>query len=109
MNTLDLQEVAKQRFDFNSFKQTVKEKIQTQLTVVHNNGLFKATPELISLVTVLQQRPHGEFIYLEDAYGNPVEANADELLTRLVDAHQFAHNNWFIEFEHNKKIRKIDV
>lgn len=116
MNALELQELAKSKFDLLSFKKTLKERISTQLVVTHNNGLFKATPELITLVYLLNQKvvPHSieaddSTIYLEDSFGNPVKADGEKLFYDLVAAHQYAHNAWHIEYEESKKLRKLDV
>jgi len=104
-----LQQLAKSKFDFNAYKRSLKEKIDSMLVVTHNNGLFKVTPELISLVQILRQNSNDELIYLEDSYKNPIQANSKELLEQLLEAHQFAINSWWVEFEQAKKIRKLDV
>ena len=107
MDAASLQELAKSKFDLLSFKKTLKEKIDTQLVVTHNNGLFKATPELISLVHILSKSSNT--IYLEDSFGNPIKADGEKLFYDLVAAHQYAHNAWHIEYEESKKLRKLDV
>ena len=108
MEAEKLQEVANQKFDFKAFKQTLKEKIQAHLTVTHNSGLFKACPETITFVHVLNQS-NTEFIYLSDEYDNPIQANGKELYRQLIEAHQYAVNAWYIEYEASRKIRNLNV
>ena len=55
--------------DFQINKRILREKIQTDLHMTHNGGMFKITPELLAFV---QTWPVDE-LYLEDVYENPIQ------------------------------------
>ena len=97
-----LQEI-KQSTDFQINKKTLREKIQTDLHMTHNGGMFKITPELIAFV---QTWPVDE-LYLEDVYENPVSINRQVFLVTAQQHYQQVMNRWHNEYEKLKKIRKI--
>lgn len=97
-----LKELAISKFDHLLYRKNLQEKIEAQLCVTHNSGMFKATPELISFLHCWDS----DFIVLEDAFHNPVLCDRPALLVDLKQAYQFAMNAWQIEFEQSKKIRK---
>lgn len=98
-----LRELAELRFTHATFRKSLREKIEAQLAVAHNGGLFKATPELISFLSCWAD----DEIFLEDLYSNPIKCNRKELLFAIKEAYQFAMNAWHVEFEASKNIRKI--
>ena len=61
----------RQATDFQKNKIILREKIQTDLHLVHCGGLFKITPELIAFVKTW---PVDE-LYLEDTYNNPIKVD----------------------------------
>ena len=89
--------------DFQINKKVLREKIQTDLHMTHNGGLFKITPELIAFV---QTWPIDE-IYLEDTYQNPVKIERQTFLITAQQHYQLVMNRWHNEYEQLKKIRKI--
>ena len=89
--------------DFQINKKVLREKIQTDLHMTHNGGLFKITPELIAFV---QTWPIDE-IYLEDTYQNPVKIERQTFLITAQQHYQLVMNSWHNEYEQLKKIRKI--
>lgn len=97
-----LQEI-KQSTDFQINKKTLREKIQTDLHMTHNGGMFKITPELIAFV---QTWPVDE-LYLEDVYENPVSIDRQIFLVTAQQHYQQVMNRWHNEYEKLKKIRKI--
>jgi hypothetical protein len=97
-----LQEI-KQSTDFQINKKTLREKIQTDLHMTHNGGMFKITPELIAFV---QTWPVDE-LYLEDVYENPVSIDRQVFLVTAQQHYQQVMNRWHNEYEKLKKIRKI--
>ena len=89
--------------DFQVNKRILREKIQTDLHMPHNGGLFKITPELIAFVKTW---PVDE-IYLEDTYQNPVKIDRQTFLVTAQQHYQQVMNRWHNEYEELKKIRKI--
>jgi hypothetical protein len=89
--------------DFQINKKILKEKIQTDLHLTHNDGMFKITPELLAFV---QTWPSNE-LYLEDIYENPVEINRETFLTAAQQHYQTLMNRWHQAHAELKKIRKI--
>ena len=97
-----LKNLAKTKFDHILFRKNLRERIEAQLSVAYNGGLFKATPELMAF---LWMWPENEMV-LEDAYHNPIKIDDKvKLLLQLEEAYQFAMNAWHVDFENSKKIR----
>ena len=89
--------------DFQINKRILREKIQTDLHVTHNGGMFKITPELIVFVKTW---PVDE-LYLEDVYENPISVDRQTFLVTAQQHYQTVMNTWHQEHENLKKIRKI--
>lgn len=104
MNSIDdiVTEVRKAT-DFQTNKRILREKIQTDLHMTHNGGMFKITPELLAFVKTW---PVDE-LYLEDIYENPVQINRQVFLVTAQQHYQTVMNTWHQEYEQLKKIRKI--
>lgn len=101
MSIRNLQALAEAKFNHAIFRKNLREKIETQLAVAHNGGLFKASPELISFLHCWDETE----VFLTDEFKNPIKCNREQLLNQLKEAYQFAMNAWHIEFEKSKKIR----
>jgi hypothetical protein len=89
--------------DFQTNKRILREKIQTDLYMTHNGGMFKITPELLAFVKTW---PVDE-LYLEDVYENPIKIERQTFLVTAQQHYQTAMNTWHQEYENLKKIRKI--
>lgn len=89
--------------DFQVNKQILREKIQTDLHMTHNGGMFKITPELLAFI---QTWPVDE-LYLEDVYENPVQINRQVFLVTAQQHYQTVMNRWHQAHAELKKIRKI--
>jgi hypothetical protein len=89
--------------DYQINKRILREKIQTDLHLTHNGGLFKITPELLGFVKTW---PVDE-IFLEDVYQNPVQIDKQIFLITAQQHYQQVMNRWHNEHEELKKIRKI--
>lgn len=89
--------------DFQVNKRILREKIQTDLHLAHNGGMFKITPELIAFVSLWPT----EFLYLEDAYQNPVEVDKQVFLAQANQHYYRVMNEWHEQFNELKKIRKV--
>ena len=89
--------------DYQINKRILREKIQTDLHVAYNGGLFKVTPDLIAFLNVWDS----EEIYLEDTYQNPIKINREEFLIFCRRHYQIVMNAWHIQHEELKRARKI--
>lgn len=102
----DIQDIVtqvRQATDFQINKQILREKIQTDLHMTHNGGMFKITPELLAFVKTW---PVDE-LYLEDIYENPVKIDRQVFLVTAQQHYQTVMNQWHQDYEELKKIRKI--
>lgn len=104
MNTVDdIVAEIKLATDFQINKRILREKIQTDLHLTHNGGMFKITPELLAFV---QTWPIEE-LYLEDVYQNPIEINRQVFLITAQQHYQTVMNRWHQAHAELKQIRKI--
>lgn len=105
MNTEIDQLVAqvKQATTYNTNKLLLREKIQADLHMPYNNGLFKITPELLAFVTTWPT----DWLYLEDTYQNPIEIEKQIFLVKAQQHYQKVMNEWHDQHEELKRIRKI--
>ncbi len=104
MNNIDsIVEKIKQSTDFQINKKMLREKIQTDLHMTHNGGMFKITPELLAFV----QTWPGKVLYLEDVYENPIQINQQDFIVTAQQHYQTVMNTWHQQHEELRKIRKI--
>jgi hypothetical protein len=89
--------------DFQINKRILREKIQTDLHMTHNGGMFKITPELLAFV---QTWPVEE-LYMEDIYQNPIQIDRQVFLITAQQHYQTVMNRWHQQYEDIKKIRKV--
>jgi hypothetical protein len=89
--------------DFQINKRILREKIQTDLHMTHNGGMFKITPELLAFV---QTWPVEE-LFIEDIYENPIQINRQVFLITAQQHYQAVMNRWHQQYEDIKKIRKV--
>lgn len=91
--------------DYQINKRILREKIQTDLHVAYNGGLFKVTPEIIVFANLQTLNEH---FYLEDVYGNPIHITSPREFTELCMEHyQQVMNRWHQEHNELKRLRKI--
>jgi hypothetical protein len=89
--------------DFNINKQILREKIQTELHIAHNGGMFKITPELIAFV---KDWPL-DTLYVEDVYQNPIEIDRQVFLVTAQQHYHRVMNEWHQQYAELRKIRKV--
>ena len=89
--------------DYQINKRILREKIQTDLQVTHNGGLFKVSPELIAFLNSWDS----DELFLEDTYQNPIKVNRTELLSLCKQHYQMVMNTWHIQHEEIKRARKV--
>lgn len=104
MDISNLKEIAETAFDHAVYRKQLRERIQTSLVFTYGNGMFKATPELITFVTAW---PRSKQLFLEDIHSNPIKIpDPDFFLSKCVERYQEQMNAWHNEFESSKRIRK---
>lgn len=91
---------ARARFDHAAAKRLLKEKYQAKMTFGWNGGMFRATPEMITFLSLYGD----ERIVVQDLYENPVEVNARELCNTMKSRLQEQMTAWLIE--HNELAQK---
>ena len=84
-------------------KRILREKIQTDLHVPYNGGLFKVSPELIAFLNSWDS----DELFLEDTYQNPIKINRSEFLTICKQQYQMVMNTWHIQHEEIRRARKV--
>jgi len=89
--------------DYQINKRLLKEKILTDLHIAHNGGMFKITPELIAFLNSWEDSE----IFLADIYENPIKINRLEFLTLCKEQYHLVMNQWHIQHDELKRIRKI--
>jgi len=95
MDTKTLISEAKARFNHNSAKAQLKDKYDGKFIVADQGGLWKATPELISFLSAVDDN----FVILIDNFDNPVEVKREDLLTVLKDTYQKGMLAWYKEWK----------
>jgi hypothetical protein len=89
--------------DYQINKRILREKIQTDLHVPYNGGLFKVTPELIAFLNSWDS----DELFLEDTYQNPIKIIRSEFLTLCKQQYQMVMNTWHIQHEEIRRARKV--
>ena len=102
MDISNLKDIADRAFDHALYRKQLRERIQAQLVLTKNGGMFKITPELIAFVKTW---PVDE-LYLEDIHGNPIKLDRQTFLVQAQQHYQTCMNAWHNEFEQSKRIRK---
>ena len=101
MDTTELINEAKARFNHNSAKAYLKSKYQSKLIVADQGGLWTATPNLIAFLSSTQDIN----TVLLDSYDNPVEVDTTKLLIKLKETYRIAMEEWHSEFSILEKNR----
>jgi hypothetical protein len=104
MNDVDkLIGTIRQATDYQTNRKILREKIQTELHITYNGGMFLVTRDLLSFLATWPEPT----LYLEDIYENPIEINRDELLYQCRQRYQAVMNSWHQQHAELRKIRKI--
>lgn len=89
----NLSTTIKRRFDHEASKQALKEKYQAKLIFAHQGGMFRAGPELITLLSSLDiDNP-----VIVDLYDTPITVNRQQLKDETVQRWQEQLNAWQTE------------
>jgi hypothetical protein len=89
------------RFDHEAARKTLREKYQAKMTFGWNGGMFRATPEMITFLSLYGDQR----IVVQDLYENPVEVNAQELCDHMRTRLQEQMNAWLVEWNQLQKQR----
>lgn len=89
--------------DYQTNKRILREKILTDLHMPYNNGMFKVTPDLLAFVSTWPDST----LYIEDTYQNPIQIDRDSFLKKARAHYQQAMNEWHLQHEELKRIRKV--
>ena len=93
---------ARARFNHAAAKRLLKEKYEARMLFAYRGGMWRAGPELLSL---LQSVPVEDDVVLLDLYENPVKVSPLELQHLAHDRWQEQMNAWLVEHEQNQKQR----
>jgi hypothetical protein len=102
MDTNALVAHSRARFDHAVAKRILKEKYQARMLFAYNGGMFRAGPELL---TLLQAIPVEDDVVVLDLYENPVKITPQELQYLVLDRWQEQMNAWLVEHEANNQKR----
>ena len=94
MNPNELLTESRARFDHAVARKTLKEKYQAKMNFGFNGGMFKATPDMITFLSLYGE----DRIVVQDLYENPVEVNAKELCDLMKSRLQEQMNAWLVEY-----------
>jgi len=101
MDTNNLIAHSRARFDHAAAKRTLKEKYQGKLVFGWNGGMFKATPEMITFLSLYNDVR----IVVLDLYETPIEVNAKELCNIMQAKLHKQMNAWLVEYQELNKNR----
>ena len=102
MNTDELVTHSRSRFDHAAAKRVLKEKYQAKMTFAYAGGLWRAGPELLTLLhTVKETKP----VVLLDLYENPVQVIPEELVELAQQRWQEQMIAWLLEYTEVNKNR----
>jgi hypothetical protein len=101
MDTNNLIAHSRARFDHAAAKRTLKEKYQGKLVFGWNGGMFKATPEMITFLSLYNDVR----IVVLDLYETPIEVNAKELCNIMQAKLHEQMNAWLVEYQELNKNR----
>lgn len=95
MDTDQLIEHSRARFDHAAARRVLGEKYQARMLFAHEGGMWRAGPELL---TLLMACPDSTAVIL-DLYENPVQVHVQELSALAQQRWQEQMNAWLIEHQ----------
>jgi len=101
MDTEQIYQTVRARFDHAQAKKVLKEKYKAKMVFASHNGMWLAGPELISVL----QCCFGELAIIQDLYHNPVKVNVANLLAESQQRWQEQMNAWLVEYSELEKQR----
>jgi len=95
MNSTDISNQIRARFDHETAKQVLRDRMLAKMHFAYNGGMWCAGP---ALLTVLHVCPD-ETAVIEDIHGNPVKIDVAELELAAQQRWQEQMNAWHAEYE----------
>ena len=102
MDTENLISHARARFDHAANRRILKEKYQAKLTFAYRGGLWRAGPELNTMIFTCGRM--GEIVF-PDLYENPVRIDSKELMALSQERWHEQMTAWLIEYEELNQTR----
>jgi hypothetical protein len=93
MNTDALIAHARAKFDHAAARKVMQEKYQARMIFGWNGGMFRASPELITFLSLYGD----EEIVMPDLYENPIKFKASDVCNIMRAKWQEQMNAWLIE------------
>lgn len=101
MDTNQIFQHGRARFEHAAARRLLKEKYQAKLIFTHSDGMWRAGPELQATLLTC---PGTEAVIL-DLYENPVKVDTRELFAMSQQHWQEQMNAWYLEYEELQKQR----
>jgi hypothetical protein len=95
MDTNELISHSRTRFDHHQARTVLKEKYQAKMTFAYGGGMWRAGPELLTVLAVCPD----ESAVLLDLYETPVKVDIRELELAAQQRWQEQMNAWMVEHE----------
>ena len=102
MDTEKLISHARARFDHAANRRILKEKYQAKLTFAYRGGLWRAGPELNTMIFTCGRM--GEIV-LPDLYENPTRVDSTELMALSQERWNEQMTAWLIDYEELNQTR----
>lgn len=83
------------RLEHAAGRRALKEKYEARLVFGHNGGMWRATPEMITFLSLYGDQE----VVVPDLYDNPIKFNAANLCDIMQAKWQEQMNQWLVEFE----------
>ncbi len=96
MDTQQLVAHSRARFEHAATRRLLKEKYQAKQIFAYRDGMWRAGPELLSLLNYCTMDKE---VVIEDLYENPVRVNTKELWNMAAERWQECMNAWLVEHE----------
>jgi hypothetical protein len=102
MDTDKILTTAKARFAHEANRRVLKEKYEAKMLFAHAGGMWRAGPELLTVLNICSDSTP---LVILDLYDNPVQVNAQELLDLAKQRWQEQMTAWLVELEDSRKNR----
>ena len=96
MDTNEIYQHGRARFEHAAARRLLREKYQAKMLFAHAGGMWRAGPELL---TLLASVPVDKEVVLLDLYDNPVKINPPDLKYLAFERWQEQMTAWLIEHE----------
>ena len=96
MDTNEIYQHGRARFEHAAARRLLKEKYQAKMLFAYRGGMWRAGPELLAL---LQSVPVEDDVVIMDLYDNPIKISPLELQHLAFDRWQEQMTAWLLEHE----------